>query len=786
MERFAMIAILVAACATAHADPLKADSGKFQFTVQENKIGTTSFTSDKDGGSVYDEQVDLNGAKVALHVVIKANKGVATQVDIDAQPGGKLRLTLAGDKSVLTAGTVTKPLKLGAHVYPFDNFAPHLLSPLVAAYNAQKGGEQKFDLVVVTAGAPVPATLIRGETKTHVVNGAPLPITSYTLTVFNGVANIPIKLQVDKNNRLLMWNVPAQKFTAIRDGFGALLKAEQLDDPLLSKPTFAVKREVKVMVKMRDGVHLATDIIRPDAPGNFPVILQRTPYGRTSAFEAQRYARRGYVFVVQDVRGKFDSEGKWQPFVNEARDGYDAVEWCAAQPWSNGKVGMIGGSYLGFVQWAAAREGSEHLKCLIPIVSPPDPFFNVPYAYGAFFLYPSLWWSAIVDGKGMQMPKQIKKLEAMKTLPLAAIDKKVFGRTLPFYQEWLKHPTNDAYWDQVNFNERMKEMKPLPALHISGWFDGDGIGAKRNYAAMTAAGQPNQRLVYGPWGHAVNIETRVGELDFGPGSLRDLDTLYLRWFDHFLKGMDNGVDREPPVEAFLMGENRWRKFSAWPPAEAEMQKWYLHSEGHAAGSAGDGALSLSTPSAAEKPDHYDYDPADPYIPSSFRKALQTGQNTPSLDDSPDEKSKGMLVYTTPTLQKDVVVAGPISLHLTAASSARDTDWFAYLADVQPNGKSFELCRGILRARFRKSFTSPSLVTPNRPEGYDIDLWALGNVFKKGHKIRVVVTSSCFPIYDRNLNTGEDIATGVRMVVAHQTIYHDNERASYLTLPVLPN
>ena len=505
MVQFAIITTLATISTVAHADPLKGDTGKFQITLRENKIGTTTFTSDKDGGSVYDEQLSLYGTKITAHVVIKASKGVVTQVDVDSQPGGKLHLTLAGDKSVLTAGKITKPLKLGAHVYLIDNFAPHLLSPLVAAYDVQKNGVQKFDVIVVNAGIPLPATLTRGATKTRTINGTAQPITAYMLTV----ANIVLELQVDKNNRILMWNVPSQKCIAVRDGFGALLTAEQPADPLLSQPIYAVKREVKVMVKMRDGVQLATDVIRPDAPGTFPVILQRTPYGRTKAMEAEHYAKRGYVFVAQDVRGKFDSEGQWQPFVNEARDGYDAVEWCAAQPWSDGKVGMIGGSYLGFVQWAAAREGSVHLKCLIPIVSPPDLFFNIPYTYGAFCLYSDLWWAAIAEGKGMQMPKPINKLDAMKTLPLTAVDKKVFGHTIPFYQEWLKHSTNDAYWDQVNFNDRMKAMMPLPALHISGWFDGDGIGTKLNYAAMTAAGQPNQHLVYGPWEHAVNTRTRV-------------------------------------------------------------------------------------------------------------------------------------------------------------------------------------------------------------------------------------------------------------------------------------
>ena len=780
-----LCAALVFCAAQTFADAPKPDSGKFLITIQENDIGTTTFTSDADGGFTYDEALSIGGTKVADHTVIRAKKGLPTEADVEVVPGGKLHLALAGAKSLLTIGKTTKPLKLEAPAYLFDNFAPQILTPLLAAYDLKKGGDQKFQMVVVNAGVPLNATLAgRGE-KTRVVSGSPLLVRQYALILPGGVGNIEIEIQADKDNRVLMWNVPAQKYFAVREGYADLAKLETPTDPLLSKPTFTVKKEEKVLVKLRDGVSLAADVYRPDAPGTYPVILQRTPYSRKNALEASSYAKRGYVFVAQDVRGKFDSEGKWEPFVNEARDGFDSVEWCAAQSWSNGKVGMIGGSYLGFVQWAAAREGSEHLKCLIPIVSPPDPFFNIPYAYGPLFLYPSLWWAAIVDGKKMQTPKTLTNLEAMRTLPVADIDKKVFGHTIAFFQDWLKHPTNDSYWDQVNFNDRMKTMKPIPALHVSGWFDGDGIGTKRNFAAMTAAGQTHQRLMYGPWEHAVNASTKVGELDFGPQSLRDLDTLYLRWFDHFLKDVDNGVDREPPVEAFLMGTNEWRKFSAWPPAEASLQKWYFHSGGKANGSNGDGKLSPETPSASEPADRYDYNPAKPYTPSAFAAALKTGKENTSLDAMKDEKSKDRLVYSSDVLTSDVIVAGPISVHLTAATSAKDTDWYAYLADVDDKGKSLTFCQGIIRARFRKSFTTPELLTPNEIAEYDLDLWALGNVFRKGHRIRVLVASSCFPLYDRNLNTGEDPATGTRMVTAHQQIFHDNVRASYLTLPVLP-
>ena len=249
--------------------------------------------------------------------------------------------------------------------------------------------------------------------------------------------------------------------------------------------------------------------------------------------------------------------------------------------------------------------------------------------------------------------------------------------------------------------------------------------------------------------------------------------------------MDNGIDREPPVEAFLMGTNEWRQFTAWPPIEALMQKWYFHSGGKANGAGGDGALSTEAPAASERPDRYDYNPAKPFIPAAFARLAKEEKENDAQDSAMDEAAKGNLVYTSAILTGNVIVAGPLSVHLTAATSAKDTDWYACLADVDEKGNSQTLAQGIIRARFRKSFAAPQLLTPGETAEYEIDLWATGNVFQKGHRIRLVVSSSCFPMYDRNLNTGEDAATGTRMITAHQQIFHDSARASYLLLPVLP-
>ena len=526
----------------------KPDSGKFILNIQENEIGTYTFKSDAQGGTTYEQKLNLFGNKSDAKAQIQAKGGVITSVNYESKPGGKYALSIADGKAVVTLNggkPKTQPLK--EKLYPFDNFAPHVLSSLLRAYNDTKGGTQKLDILIINGGVPVKMDVTAKGNKPRKVAGKMVPVLTYTLGIVGGAGKVEIEVYADSDKRILGWNVPSQKYKAWREGYKEVAWAEEPNDPLLSKPTFEVTVDKGVKISLRDGVKLVADVYRPKEPGKYPVILQRTPYGREKALEANYFAKRGYIFVAQDVRGKFDSEGVFEPFVNEAQDGFDTVEWCGKQEWSSGKVGMIGGSYVGFVQWAAAREGSDYLKCIVPIVSPPDPFFNIPYAYGALFLYPGLWWAQIVKDKGMNTPHHLTDIKKFYTLPLKEIDKAVFGKTIPFYQKWLQNPTNNAYWSHVNFNERMEQglLKPLPALHVSGWFDGDGVGTKRNYAAMIKGGQANQKLIYGAWPHAVNSVTKIGELDFGSNSLKDLDTLYLRWFDHWLKGVDNGIDREP-------------------------------------------------------------------------------------------------------------------------------------------------------------------------------------------------------------------------------------------------
>ena len=332
-----------------------------------------------------------------------------------------------------------------------------------------------------------------------------------------GLPGIDITLWADDQGKIYLAEVPAQHAAYVRDGFEILRRKAEADAGV-SQPTFKVKTDRNVQVPMRDGVKLSTNIYQPQPEGKYPVILIRTPYKKEmSELQGLYYARRGYVVAVQDCRGRFGSPGTWEPFINEPRDGYDAVEWLAVQPWSTGKVGMIGGSYLGWVQWWAASQHPPHLITMIPNVSPPDPFFNLPYEYGVFFLWADIWWAdvletgATADISGAAMTKigEKKYHTLLRSLPVIDLDKKVLGKENPYWRKWIEHPVNDSYWDQASFLNRLDDLR-IPVFHQSGWFDGDGIGTKLNYQGMVAHGNPSQKLVLGPWGHTDQATRRVG------------------------------------------------------------------------------------------------------------------------------------------------------------------------------------------------------------------------------------------------------------------------------------
>jgi len=591
---------------------------------------------------------------------------------------------------------------------------------------------------------------------------------------------------------------PAAAHTQASAGTPALAQAPAVP------ATYAVRVEHNVRIPMRDGITLSADIYRPDSGQRFPALLLRTPYSNNSPDEIQNstwFAARGYVVVNQDVRGRYDSDGEFYPYRHEADDGYDTDEWIARQPWSNGRLGTMGGSYLGYTQLTQGIRGSSHLVSMAADFTSSDIYDGWAYVDGAFLLGFALPWGAvIIDGHTVQAGLYDWPA-ILAHLPVSTGDAAAGHFNQP-YRDWLAHPRrDDVYWNGISFeNDAHKIQAPL--LVVGGWYDIFLRGTLRDDAAIRHAGGANagnKRLIIGPWVHSKAGGARLSDaslpksgpgrsIDFGPEAEMQWRDLYLRWHDHWLKGIDNGVEQEAPVRLFVMGENRWRDEREWPLARTRYTRYYLSSGGHANAAAGDGVLGLAPPKGASKAavsDAYTYDPADPVPTLGGNLCCSSVPNGPR-DHRSIETRADVLVYSTPVLREPVEVTGPISMKLYAASSATDTDWVARLVDVHPDGFVQNLQDGIIRARYRGGkHASASLLEPGKVYEYDIDLWATSNVFLPGHRIRIEITSSNFPRFDRNLNTGEDPATATRMQRARQSVYHSARHPSYVQLPIIP-
>ncbi len=554
--------------------------------------------------------------------------------------------------------------------------------------------------------------------------------------------------------------------------------------------------ERSVASTMRDGIVLRADIYRPKSDGKFPVLLVRTPYDKTGEMGfGLRAAARGYVVVAQDVRGRYESQGEWYPFKNESLDGYDTVEWAAALPYANGKVGMFGGSYVGATQYLAAIAHPPHLAGISPNVTASNYHEGWTYQGGAFEQWFGESWTTGLaentlrrrfEGKG-------KATEWTAKLPLTSypvLENVSSTGVAPYFTDWLAHPDYDDYWKAISIEEHYGQIQ-VPVFGLGAWYDIFLGGTLRNYELLKSKGgseaaRKGQRMLIYIGGHAGGPELRkVGGVDFGEKAPFDFDAAVLRWYDHLLKGEANGVENEKPVRIFVMGKNEWRDEDDWPLVRAKKTAYYLHSAGAANGSNGDGTLSDAAP-GAEKPDRYDYDPANP-VPtiggSLCCGALPTGLGPE--DQSSLESRNDVLIYSTPAFTKDTEVTGPVSLDLWVSSSAVDTDFTGKLVDVSPSGFAQELTAGILRMRYRKSKEHQEMMKAGAPQHVVVDLWATSNVFLAGHKLRLEVSSSNFPRFDRNLNTGEVQASATRMVKAANVVYHDREHASALILPLVP-
>ncbi|GAA0304481.1 CocE/NonD family hydrolase [Sphingomonas oligophenolica] len=560
-------------------------------------------------------------------------------------------------------------------------------------------------------------------------------------------------------------------------------------------------------VVMRDGVALSVDIVRPDVTAAVPALLSIIPYGKGNdgrSDQARWYAERGYAVILADMRGRFDSDGAWDPFdPRHKNDGYDLVDWVSKQRWNNARVGMFGVSYMGWTQWWTASQAHPALKAIAPIMAPPDPMYNLPYQQGVMKgLFLDV--SACLSGRVMQIVgpspycgfRQNRSRDLMHT-PYLDINRYRGMLDAPWFEKIIRNNLSSSdYFRAIAYQGPDGYAKiTVPSLNIAGWFDEDQPGAPLNYVGMKRYGASREgrspKLIIGPWPHGTTAVRKVGSVDYGPDAPLDSDALSLRWFDHYLKGVDNGIDREPPVSVFVMGANKWYSERDWPLPQTHWTKFFLDSNGHANTSSGDGALLPAPPPNAAS-DHYVYDPTHPTLSPFAGGNIEDG----ALDARVPEATSSVLVYTTPPLNEDTEVTGPIQIKLFASTSARDTDWIVHLIDVRPDGYAGLLAEGVMRARNRDpqnagAFNSAKLseIIPNRIYEYTIDFWRVtGNLFQKGHRIRVDVQSSYHPYYLRNLNTGADnngLVDAAGAVVATQTIYHGSRYASYILLPIIP-
>lgn len=566
-----------------------------------------------------------------------------------------------------------------------------------------------------------------------------------------------------------------------------------------------IRIDKNIMVPMRDGVGLATDVYRLDGGIPAPILLTRTPYDKEHALHGAtidiiRAVQAGYVVVIQDVRGRYASEGTFSAHAQESHDGADTIGWLAVQPWSSGTVGGFGASYLGCTQWLAAREQPAALRALAPVVNPADMYNECSYQGGVKVLHDLRWIAAaIVPGEIQRRAARGELLpdlgpppnvdQVFAELPLGSHP--LIAETAAFYAEWLAHDTADAYWHPIS-PSRWYERVTTPALHIGGWYDAFLWSALQHYQGMRERGgtehaRRHQRLIIGPWTH-MNFSGSFPEREFGAAAGSDaigLTGIQLRWFDRWLKGEDNGVHAEAPVLIFIMGSDTWRTEADWPLPDTQYRSYYLHSGSQANTLHGDGMLSEELP-GNEPADTYLYNPLRPVPTVGGQVILPGGNAAGPRDQQTVEAREDVLVYSTSVLERAVEVTGPIELRLFVASSARDTDVTGKLVDVYPDGRAMILTEGILRARYHASFTEPELLEPGEIYELRLNLWATANVFLPGHRIRLEVSSSNFPRFARNSNTGGDIRqeTADQYRPAINRIFHDTAHPSCLILPII--
>jgi putative CocE/NonD family hydrolase len=567
-------------------------------------------------------------------------------------------------------------------------------------------------------------------------------------------------------------------------GLALLISSGLLAQVVKQAPDSDVIQQLGLVVSMRDGVRLAADVYLPRASGRWGTVLIRTPYNRKSGALStyQFFTRRGYAVMMEDVRGRYASQGVFGPTEQEGPDSNDTINWIAEQPWSNGRVAMAGGSYLGMVQWWAAVQDNPHLVTISPICSGDDEYLDRFYSSGgALKLGHRLLWLA----QNLAPPSQVRPVFAgyIWHLPERTADVAAMGKVLPLWRTALDHPSYDAYWKSFSVRQQLHHVA-IPILSMGGWFDNYAESDLDAFSRLAKRHEAIETWI-GPWAH--NPGLRFATRDFGPQAVVPIRLKQAEWFDRWMKGAGNerGERSDPSLHIFVMGPNIWREEHEWPLARTRYTPLYLASRGHANSAAGDGALEWE-PVRKSQSDAFTYDPSDP-VPTlggaicCDPKLLPPGP----LDQSPVEARLDVLVYTSAPLTDDIEITGPVRATLYVATSANDTDFTAKLVDVQPDGRPLIVTDGIQRLRYRLSLEKPTFVKRNAPYQISIDAGVTSYAFAAGHRIRLEISSSNFPRFDRNLNSARPNADETKIVKAKQAIFHERGYPSALVLPIIP-
>lgn len=550
-----------------------------------------------------------------------------------------------------------------------------------------------------------------------------------------------------------------------------------------------INNDRTIMIPMRDRINLSTLLIFPKTnKEKLPVIFIRTPYQKERLAAYYNYfVENGYVLAIQDVRGRFDSEGEFEPFVNEGKDGYDAIEWIASQKWCDGNIGMIGMSYDGWVQYCAAVERPPHLKTIIPNCAIVDLFYDLPYRFGIFNAY-SLLWSDIIeseatsDASGRRLQEIYAKNweQLLKQQPVSELDTKVLSKKLDYYQKWVHHDSKDDYWKQSCFLERIKEIE-IPVFIQSGWFDTQLLNSKLAYNALIKSGNKNVKMIIGPWTHG-DRESKYykGQLIGEAADDVNLQNQYIRWFDYWLKGDRNGIPDEPKVQLYALKSDKWISGNTYPLEITADKKLYLSSANGALLKASSGDLLFNNEEIKNGIDKYLYNPENVV---EYKKDMEGNFG---IFKEILKKREDYLFYKSSPFENETTIAGQISAKIFGSSNAVDTDWFIILMALDDNDNFVDnICFGMLRAKFRNSLEKPELLEKDKIYQFDIDLNHYCITLEKGQKIGLIITSSfLYPYFAKNLNTGKNNQTEIEYKIAEQKIYHTKEYGSFITIPIV--